>query len=340
MSTFDIPWSALIDTAPDGWCVLDAEGRVRYANAAALTLLGLPAPTGVSISEWLSDLNAKNRDLMLGAIQERGQVRLQLPDAQHPYLLFEAGPLPGVAGTLARVRRDHEVEASEIIAITIHELRKPMTSITGYAQMMLGLDTESLSDMQRQFLDTINRNVQRLNSDLFTVQDMTRIDRGKVQLTPTRQSPARIATLVLDELRPLLEKKGHHVTLDFPEDLPPVRADAERFEQVLRILLDNALKYTPPNGQIRVGGHAAGVVVQLDVRDNGIGIPPAEQGKIFTKFFRGEDERIYEYTGLGLNLYIARGLVQLQGGRLWFESKPDRGSTFSFTLPVWGADGG
>jgi len=232
MSTFDIPWSALIDTAPDGWCVLDAEGRVRYANAAALTLLGLPAPTGVSISEWLSDLNAKNRDLMLGAIQERGQVRLQLPDAQHPYLLFEAGPLPGVAGTLARVRRDHEVEASEIIAITIHELRKPMTSITGYAQMMLGLDTESLSDMQRQFLDTINRNVQRLNSDLFTVQDMTRIDRGKVQLTPTRQSPARIATLVLDELRPLLEKKGHHVTLDFPEDLPPVRADAERFEQV------------------------------------------------------------------------------------------------------------
>jgi signal transduction histidine kinase len=334
MSEPHIPWQKLIDTAPDGLCLLDAAQKVQYANAAALTLLGLPSPEGLPAASWLAGLGDRNCELLLSAIAESRQVRLHLPDGKHQHLIFEAQPLIDADGTLARVHRDYEVEASEIIALTIHELRIPMTSIVGYAKMLSTIDAESLSDMQRQFLDTIQRNVERLNGDLSAVQEMTRIDRAKLRLILTPQSVAKIAGQVLEKLRPLVEAKDHQVTLDLADDLLRVNADAERLEQILHILLDNAFKYTPDGGQIRLRGRATDGLVQIDVTDNGIGIPHAEQARIFSKFFRGEDARIREYTGLGLSLYIARGLTQLQGGRLWFESTPGQGSTFSFTLPM------
>jgi two-component system phosphate regulon sensor histidine kinase PhoR len=315
--------------------ILDAGSTVQYANAAALALLGLPAPDGAPVAAWLADLGVLRSHLLLKTIKERSQARLYMPGAKYEHLFFKAEPLASEDGTLCRVRCDYEAEASEIIAILVHELRIPMTSIMGYAKMMLTIGAESLSDMQRQFLDTIDRNVKRLDSDLLAVQDMTRVDRAMVKLAPTPQFPANVAALALEELQPLVEEKGHHVTLDLPGDLLAVHADAERFEQIIHILLDNALKYTPTGGQISLRGHIADGLVQIDVVDNGVGIPAAEQEKIFQKFFRGEDERVRAYPGLGLNLYIARGLARLQGGQLWFESTGEQGSTFSLTLPVW-----
>ncbi len=337
MSKADTPWQMLIDTAPDGLCLLDADSTVQYANPAALALLGLPAPNGATAAAWLAGLGDQNRDLLLKTLEAGGELRLHLPRGEQPHLVFEATPLPGGKGTLGRVRRDYEVEAADVIALMVHDLRKPMTAIMGYAKMLLTLGAESLSDTQRQFLDTINRNVERLDGNLSALQDMARIDRAKIKLTPTFQSLAEVAARVLDRLMPLVEGQGHRVTLDFPRDLPYVHADAERLEQILYILLDNALKYTPPNGQVKVQGRAVDAGVRIDVADSGIGIPEAEQEKLFSKFFRGEHELVNEYSGLGLNLYIARGLVRFHGGQLWFESTPGQGSTFSFTLPVVGA---
>ncbi len=335
MSKLDIPWKTLADMAPDGLFIIDADGQVQYANAAALALLDLTAPEDASAEDWLADLGDLGRHLLLKTIEEKGQVRLYLPDAEQRYLFFKAESLKGTVGTLCRVRRDHEVEASEIIAITAHELRIPMTSIMGYAKMMLTIGTESLSDMQKQFLETIDRNVKRLNGDLLMVQDMTRIDRDRVKLAFAPKSPLNVATQALEELETLVEEKGHRVTLDLSDTLPAVRADAERFRQILYILFDNALKYTPAGGEISVSGYVTDGMVQIDVTDNGLGILPDEQEKIFSKFFRGEDERVRDYPGLGLNLYIARGLARLQGGQLEFKSSAGEGSTFSLTLPAW-----
>jgi signal transduction histidine kinase len=334
MSKFDIPWQALIDAAPDGVFVLDADDTVQYANAATLTLLDLPAPDGTPLVEWLYDLGDLSRHLLLKTIQERGQVRIHLPDAKHPFLHIEAESLEG-GGVLCRVCRDHVGEAAETVAHIVHELRLPMTSIMGYAKMMMTIGAESLNDMQRQFLETIDRNVRRLDSDLLAVHDMTRVDRGIVKLSLAPRSPNVAAEQVLREFRALVEEKGHQVTLNLPEELPKVRADGDRFKQVFRILLDNALKYTPAGSQINLHGHVADGMVQIDVSDNGPGMPAADQEQVFEKFFRGEGEQIREHSGLGLNLYIARGMVELQGGRLWFESTQGQGSTFSFTLPVW-----
>lgn len=338
MSEFGVPWRRLIDSAPDGMCILDEQTAILYANAAALSLLGLPPPGGASMADWLEGLGEQNRDLLLRAITENGQVRLHLAGAKHPHLVFEAAPLPGGEGTVSRIRRDYEAEASEIVAILTHDLRKPMTSIVGYGKMLLSMGAGSLSDTQRHFLETINRNVNRLNRNLSAVQDMTRIDRGRIKLALGPQSLAKAAVLALHELRALAEERNHQVTLDIPDDLPHVRADAERLAQVLHILLDNALKYTPPGGHIQLRAQPTDGRVQIDVKDDGIGIPEVEQVKLFSKFFRGEAEIVNEHAGLGLNLYIARGLVQLQGGELRLESTPSKGSTFSFSLPTGGED--
>jgi signal transduction histidine kinase len=331
---FEISWQSLVEAAPDGVCVVDARGTVRYANPAALDLLGLKAPDGALAAEWLADLDDPNCDLLLKAIADRGQMRFVLPKGAHKHLFLAAEPLEDTDDTLIRVRRDYEVEGAETTAILVHDLRLPMTSIMGYSKMLLTVGAESLNDTQRQFLDTIERNVQRLESNLSAAQDMTRIDRGRINLTLDAQSPASVAAQVLDEFQPSVAEKGHKVDFEFADDLPPVQADLERLKQILRILLDNAVKYTPSGGEIRLRGRVAGEMVQIDIQDNGLGIDLAEQGQIFSKFFRGEDERIREYHGLGLSLYIARGLTQLQGGRLWFESTPGQGSTFSFTLPM------
>jgi signal transduction histidine kinase len=160
------------------------------------------------------------------------------------------------------------------------------------------------------------------------------VDRAKIKLTLRDQNLSRAAAMVLAELQPLIKEKEHRVLLDFPEDLPPVRVDAERLRQILHILLDNAVKYTPTKGEIRLRARCNGDFVQVDIIDNGPGIPESEKVRIFSKFFRGEGEQIRKYAGLGLNLYIARGLARLQGGELCFESVPGKGSMFRLNLPA------
>lgn len=334
MSKLDIPWQMMIDSAPDGLFVLDADDAVQYANTAALTLLGLTAPDGAPVFEWMDDLGDLGRHLIRKTIQERGQTGLYLPDAEYKFLLFQAESLPGAEGALCRVRHDHKVEAAEDIAHIVHELRLPMTSIMGYAKMMMTIGAESLNDMQRQFLEVIDRNVKRLDSNLLAVHDMTRVDRSVVKLAPGPRSLSVAVEQELEEFRSLVEEKGHQVTLDVPDDLPNVQSDPDRLTQSIHILLDNALKYTPSGGQISVRGRAADGMVQIDVVDSGVGISGDDQERMFEKFFRSETALVREYPGLGLNLYIARGMVELQGGQLWFESTEGEGSTFSFTLPV------
>jgi signal transduction histidine kinase len=334
----DIPWKTLIETAPDGLCVLDAEGAVRYANPAALELFGLSSPNGMPAAEWLAGLDDITPDQLAEMIEKGGQARVKQLERAYKHLLLKAESLDELGGTLLRVLRDYDAEAAQTTALLVHDLRLPLTSIMGYSKMLLTVNAESLDDMQRQFLNTIERNVRRLERNLSAAHDMTRIDRGQITLTFAAQSLSQIAVQILEELQPLVSEKRHQISVELPEDLPPARADAGRLKQIIHIVLDNAVKYTPPGGEIHLRGHCAGGFVQIDVQDNGLGISPVEQQQVFSKFFRGEDERVREHHGLGLNLYIARALTHLQGGRLWFESQLGGGSTFSFELPVSGTE--
>jgi signal transduction histidine kinase len=148
---------------------------------------------------------------------------------------------------------------------------------------------------------------------------------------------------VIRSTRRQIEDKKQTVEISLPETLPAVWADRTRVGQVLTNLVSNAHKYTPEDGQVMVGGEVgsnqwdpegAARVVHLWVRDTGIGISAEDQSKIFQKFFRSEDQKAREAPGTGLGLNITKSLVEMQGGRIWFESEFRKGTTFHFTVPV------
>jgi two-component system phosphate regulon sensor histidine kinase PhoR len=128
------------------------------------------------------------------------------------------------------------------------------------------------------------------------------------------------------------ERSGLRLAVDCPADLPAVRADAERIEQVLINLLHNAVKFTPSGGEIEVSARKEGGWVQFSVRDTGVGIQPEDLPRVFERFYKADQSRSGGGTGLGLS--IARHTVEAHGGRIWAESLPGKGSTFSFTLPL------
>jgi signal transduction histidine kinase len=241
---------------------------------------------------------------------------------------------------------------SEFVSIVSHELKTPMTSIKGYADLLFKGAAGEISEMQREFLRVIRSNVGRMNALVSDLLDISRIESGRLRLH-NRSIPIKaVVDEVVQTMREGIRAKELTLTVKVPEDLPPVWADKDRLIQVLNNLVSNAYRYTLPGGTISVkatvwpDGPPSGKVkpispdeqplryLCLSVSDTGVGISPKEQARIFEKFFRGDDPLVRETRGTGLGLSIAKSIVELHEGQMWFQSEPGQGSTFSFTVPI------
>ena len=223
---------------------------------------------------------------------------------------------------------------SEFVSFVAHELRTPMTSIRGYAELLAKGAVGPLTPQQEEFLATILSNAERMQVLVSDLRDISRIELGQLQL---ELKPVRLTEALengLEATRAQIDARSQRLELDVPDDLPPVYADPARLEQVLINLLSNAYKYTPEGGQIRVRARRQNGDVHCAVSDSGIGISPEDQARLFTKFFRSEDPAVREMPGTGLGLCIVKSLVELQGGHIIVESQLGRGTTFAFTVPV------
>jgi signal transduction histidine kinase len=218
-----------------------------------------------------------------------------------------------------------------------------MTSIKGYTDLLLGGAVGSVSEAQANFLYTIRANVNRMDDLVSDLADVSRIEAGRFRLDFEAVSVADVVEDVLHTTRGEIENKNLELEVTVPQDLPRVWGDRTRLIQVLTNLLSNAYKYTPERGSItmkaiqtpnRWDPNGAPEVVHISVADTGIGIQSEEQPQIFQKFFRSEDPRALEVPGTGLGLNITKYLVEMQGGRIWFESELDQGTTFHITIPV------
>jgi signal transduction histidine kinase len=215
-----------------------------------------------------------------------------------------------------------------------HDLRLPVTSLRGYADMLLKEAVGPLTDMQRQFLSVIHANTYYLETLTYNLSDIAKIDHERMPLNMGQVSLKDTLDEVLDKLGPKIEEKGQTLELDLPT-LPDVAADKARLAQVVRVVMENAHLYTPAGGKITVTAQEQDGFVCLTVADTGIGISPEDQEtRLFRKFFRADDPVVQEQRGGGNNLYVAQRLVELMGGQMGAESAPGKGSTFSFTLPV------
>ncbi len=237
----------------------------------------------------------------------------------------------------------HEVEVdrlkSEFVATVSHELRTPMTSIKGYTDILLMGAAGAFNENQVHFLTIIKNNAERLNVLVNDLLDISRIEAGRVTLTPQPIDIRDVAEDVLGEVlrRTQDEKKPMAISLDAPKDLPRVLGDPERVRQIISNLVDNAYNYTPENGTIKIHiKSTGGREIQVDVEDNGVGIPTQDQARIFERFHRGEHPLVLATPGTGLGLPIVRQLVEMHNGHIWMQSNgvPGEGSIFSFTLPT------
>lgn len=226
---------------------------------------------------------------------------------------------------------------SRFVTIAAHELRSPLATVSGYVDLLE--ETEicgELNEMQRNSVGVIRRSTERLLHMVSNLLDLTRIEAGRLDLALQTVDVVAHVHQVLRELKPLLAEKEHELTTSFADDLPMALCDPERNIQILHNLISNAVKYTPPRGQIHVAvspDHDA-AFLRLAVTDTGIGIPKEEQPRLFEAFYRAGNVDEVNASGSGLGLGIARSLVELHGGAMWFESAPNHGSHFAYTLPV------
>ena len=248
---------------------------------------------------------------------------------------------------IANAQLYNEVQAanlakSKFVSFVAHELKNPMASIKGYTELVAGGMAGPVNDMQASFLATVRSNVDRMNTIVSDLNDLTKIQVGSLRLEFKAVQIIDVLDEVIRSIRRQIDEKEQRLELALLDSLPFVWGDPSRLTQILTNLVSNAYKYTPKGGTITVGAETCRVVegapgdmdvVHVWVADSGIGIPEEDQDKIFQQYFRTDiSKEAASGTGLGLN--ITKSLVEMQGGRIWFESELDQGTTFHITVPV------
>jgi len=227
---------------------------------------------------------------------------------------------------------------AELISTLAHEMRTPLTSIKGYSTALLMEEATFSPETQREFLQIIDEECDTLQDLIHDLLESSIIDAGLLRLEPQPVRLPRLVKKVTDDIARRTQK--HRFLIDFPKHFPIVDADPNRIEQVLRNLLDNAVKYSPQGGLVVVRGEVREDDVVISVADQGVGIAPDHLNRLFEKFFRVRSALGRHVVGSGLGLPIARTIVESHGGRIWAESQLGQGSTFYFTLPLRGLSQG
>jgi two-component system, OmpR family, sensor histidine kinase VicK len=317
-------------------------GRMRHADGRPFTREELPMM----------------RALAGETIVQEEQLLVPGRAGRDVFLRTSAAPIRsedgGVLGAVAVARdvtelMELDVVKDQFIRVGAHELKTPVAIMKGYSLALLR-NTSDLPVPRRRMLEAIDRGADRINR---IVDDLLAISQVSLDVLEVADEEVDLQQLIQETVAGVAKvATRHEVRLSLEVDRPPiVRADPERLRQVLSSLLDNAVKYSPEGGEIVVtvsvadrappsrparggeeGGEGREVVVS--VRDRGVGIPAHKQDRIFERFFRAHTDTAYDYGGMGTGLFLAKDMIARHGGRIWFESEENRGSTFHFTVPL------
>lgn len=335
-----------MESLVDGFVLANSIGQVAYWNPRAEEFLRLPASEMLGASVHAMTARVAALTTMPDTVQSQLLAAFDHPESDIAIEMQLASDPPrtlstrvfaihdkGMAMILRDITREREADAmkSQLLSTVSHELRTPLASIKGFATTLLRQDVSWSEAEQRDFLRIIEDETDRLTEIIDNLLDMSQIEAGalRVDKEPT-QLRALIRELV-DEMR--MRTEAHWFIVDLPNELPRALADPRRVRQVIRNLLDNAIKYSK-GGQITVACQVQGDRIVVSVSDQGEGISPQYLSKIFDRFFQVDGKSTRRRGGSGLGLSISRGIVEAHGGKMWAESAPGQGSTFRFTLPL------
>lgn len=315
----------------NGVIVVDPENRLELINRVARDIFKIDGdPVGRSVVETIDDPTLL--ELLRSSSEAPRREEIELEDGR----VFNAQrtPIVGVGQAIVmhditHLKRLDRIK-SEFVTTVSHDLRSPLTAILGYLEL-IGR-SGPVNEQQQKFLDRVRMSVEQIANLVSDLLDLGRIEAG-LDIARENTPIVVLARYAVESLRVSAEKKGVCIETDLPEGLPLVNGDPIRLRQMIGNLLDNAIKYTPEDGVVRIEARSEEKQIILRVSDSGPGIPPADQPYLFDKFFRASN--IPEGTpGTGLGLSIVKSIVENHDGRIWVDSKLGHGSTFTVVLPT------
>jgi len=326
--------ATVLEQLTDGVIIADADGRVQFANPAALKLFSVQHPVNQTVAQVV-----RHHQLIEAWIRCQQTRQLQIESVELPtrrqFLQLIAIPDEHEGGSLLLAQdltqvRKLETVRRDFISNVSHELRTPLASLKALTET---LQSGALADPEAgpRFLSRIATEVDALTQMAQELLDLSRIESGQVQLNFESISPRKLLYSAADRMKAQAERANIKLNVLTNDGLPTIRADKARLEQVLVNLIHNAVKFTKPGGEITLEAEAVDVGVRCAVRDTGTGIPAESLSRIFERFYRVDSSRTGSGTGLGLS--ISRHIVEAHGGKIWAESEEGRGSTFYFSLP-------
>lgn len=224
---------------------------------------------------------------------------------------------------------------NEFISVASHQLRTPLSAMRWQAELLLAKMSEGLDEKQKEKINNIDMLSLRMTRLVNDLLDVAKIDQGRLGLAVKEMNITEPIKGILKEvIVPLANEKEIEVFFNEMKECPMVIADENKIRLVFENLLSNAVKYTLKGGKIEINCHKDEDAVVFEIKDNGVGIPFSQQDQVFSKFFRSSNVVRYQTEGTGLGLYIAKSIVEQTGGKMWFESEENVGTTFSFTLPI------
>ena len=329
----------ILSTMTDGVIMTDKNGSVVMANPAVERFFGFKREEclGRPLIELVHEHEID--DLLRQCIREEKQQSMQLESRQaKQFFRIVATPLmderlTGVLLLFQDITEVHNLQGvrREFVANVSHEFKTPLASIKAIVET---LQDGALDDKEaaRDFLSKIDSEVDSMIKMVNELLELSRIEMGKAEL---KIEPLNLNTLVreaINRLAPLAGKGQLTISSEPALGMPPVPADNGMIREVLSNILQNAIKFTPPGGKITVRTSVDGDMAVVGITDNGIGISAEDMPHIFERFYKADKSRNTGGTGLGLS--ISSHIIQVHGGRIWVESTPEKGSTFTFTLPL------
>ncbi|MBM3133651.1 MAG: PAS domain S-box protein, partial [Chloroflexi bacterium] len=337
-------YRTLVEASPDGIIALDARGYISDCNESICHLLGYTREElkSMNLGELLTDVLPPELAAVppgSGALEK--EFELMRKDGELIPVWVKIVPVFDVSGAwfqfvmyLRDIKERKRIEQlkDEFIGLVSHELRSPLTVIIGAINTALSEHERLTPEETRRLLEDAALESDALSHLLGNLVELSRAQANRLMLYPEAIDAGHVARLAIERIKGLSPK--HRFQASFPDEFPLLNADPLRIERILYNLLENAVKYSPDGGGIRVFGRLDGDRVIIGVSDEGTGISPEDQSKLFQPFERLEEAKARGTAGTGLGLLVCQRLVEAHGGTIWVESKYGKGSTFYFTLPI------
>lgn len=344
-------WALRGTQSESGWIgvqpEVDAQVEILYGvdRGSSFTLDEMPMAQALREGKAITyDLPSGGKSMIASARREDGSLVLiavlraqpiYSEDSQRFLIRLADRAAIAIENTrLYQTAQQATASKSQFISMVAHELKIPMTSIRGYADLIRQGTVGEVSAGQVQFLDTIRSNVDRMADLISDLSDISQLESGRLKIEARNLPLADCVRIPIADLRPQIDEKNQSVVIEIPDGLPMIYVDPNRLIQILTNLISNANKYTPAGGQIKIDAEQVDQLIRISITDTGIGLDEADQEHLFEQFYRSEDPEVREQAGWGLGLYVTRRLVEIMGGEIGAESVLGEGSTFWFTVPL------